>query len=95
MALGLRLQDSDGFAFDEEQVVGEPEASGELELPNGDAPAGAEVGLISALDDPSGIAEELVDQFASDLLRTATSWRRQGRNLTGKTEGMPWALPTT
>ena len=61
VALGLRLEDADGLAVDEEQVVGEAVAVGELELADGDAAAGGQVHLVAVLDDPAGLLQLAVD----------------------------------
>jgi hypothetical protein len=75
VSLGLRFEDADGFAVDEQKVVREAEAGGELELPHGDAATRGQVHLVPVLDEPSGRDERGVDLRPSLLLRAA---RRRG-----------------
>ena len=64
-ALTLRLDDGEGPAVDEEEVVGPPVAGLERELPHGDASAGAEVDPLVVLHVPAGEIEQPVDLDAS------------------------------
>ncbi len=66
MAQELGLQSPNRLLIHEEQVVGVAEALRQSEFPNSDAPAGAEIDLVSALDSNRGRP----DEPASEALAT-------------------------
>jgi hypothetical protein len=75
--LGLGLQDADGLFVNEKQVVGVTVPLSQFELADGDATSRAEIDLLSALDDPPGLVEELVNLLASNPLGANAAGRRQ------------------
>jgi hypothetical protein len=65
-ALFLGFDDGDGFAIDEEEVVGFAVTGFERELAEGDAAGGEEVRIGGVLDGPAGAFESGVDGEAGE-----------------------------
>ena len=63
----LGLDDAGGFAVHVEHVVGEAVALLQLELADGDAAVGGDVGLVRVAHDPAGGGQQLVDLVACEL----------------------------
>ncbi len=89
VAFGLRFEDTDGFAVDEQQVVGEAMPRGELELAHRDAASRGQIHLVPVLDDPAGRDEGGVDLLPSFLLRRS----RRGTQCAINREGTSCASP--
>lgn len=76
-ALSLGLNDSDGCAVNEQEIVGFPVTGLERELANSDAAGSRQIGGALILDNPTSIGQQLVDVLPGAIFRS--NWHANRR----------------